>query len=183
VTHDPEEALAICDRVAVLREGVLHQCASPRQLVAEPATAFVGSFLLQGNLLPAERRGDRFCTPLGWLAPARHPAPGAGPEGDSASPLQVLVSPLAIDLLPETDGPACITGREFLGREWLYQVRFGELSLRVRLPLAAEFTRGARARPVLRSSSPARLYPAGVDLQVLSASTCPSPPLPAGDSR
>ena len=29
VTHDPGEALAICDRVAVMRDGVLHQCASP----------------------------------------------------------------------------------------------------------------------------------------------------------
>ena len=43
VTHDPEEALAICDRVAVLESGHLHQCASPREMVETPATAFVRS--------------------------------------------------------------------------------------------------------------------------------------------
>jgi ABC-type sulfate/molybdate transport systems ATPase subunit len=57
VTHDPEEALAVCDRVAVLHQGRLHQCASPMELVSRPATAFVGRFVLQGNLLRAERRG------------------------------------------------------------------------------------------------------------------------------
>ncbi len=49
VTHDPGEALAICDRVAVMRDGVLHQCASPPEIVRSPATPFVGSFVLQRN--------------------------------------------------------------------------------------------------------------------------------------
>ena len=38
VTHDPEEAMAICSRVAVMRDGYLHQCASPRELFDSPAT-------------------------------------------------------------------------------------------------------------------------------------------------
>ena len=53
VTHDPEEAMAICHRVAVLRDGHLDQCSTPLELVQRPATAFVGRFVLQGNLLPA----------------------------------------------------------------------------------------------------------------------------------
>ncbi len=51
VTHDPEEALAICDQVAVLSGGYWHQCAPPQQLVAKPATAFVATFVLQANVL------------------------------------------------------------------------------------------------------------------------------------
>ncbi|TSD99303.1 sn-glycerol-3-phosphate ABC transporter ATP-binding protein UgpC [Skermania sp. ID1734] len=45
VTHDQVEAMTMGDRVAVLRDGVLQQCASPRQLYAEPANVFVAGFM------------------------------------------------------------------------------------------------------------------------------------------
>jgi len=96
VTHDPEEALAICDRVAVLEGGHLHQCASPQELVNCPATAFVGRFVLQGNVLPAEWQGHRLRTPLGWLEPE-----GVDPDGSSDEPLQVLLSPQGLELFPD----------------------------------------------------------------------------------
>jgi osmoprotectant transport system ATP-binding protein len=41
VTHDLAEALRLCDRVAVLREGILHQIASPGELLRSPATDYV----------------------------------------------------------------------------------------------------------------------------------------------
>ena len=41
VTHDLFEALAVADRVAVLHEGRLEQCAPPGELIARPATEFV----------------------------------------------------------------------------------------------------------------------------------------------
>jgi len=59
VTHDPEEALAICSRVAVLRDGRLHQCASPkswwnhRQHLSSAALCFSAMFCRFGTMLPA----------------------------------------------------------------------------------------------------------------------------------
>jgi len=126
VTHDPEEALAICDRVGVLRDGVLHQCAPPRELVDRPATAFVGQFVLQSNLLPARWQGRRLQTVLGELEPAS--TDGQGPEGSAA--MEVMVRPQALEFLPGEEGSAWISGREFLGREWLYQVQLGDQRLR-----------------------------------------------------
>ena len=163
VTHDPEEALAICDRVAVLEAGRLHQCASPQELVNCPATAFVGRFVLQGNLLSAQWQGHRLRTPLGWLEPEGSAPLDAANPGEE--PLQVLLSPQGLELVPDDSAEAWVVGREFLGREWLYQVQSDGRRLRLRLPLSADYERGQRCRLHLRAGEPARLFPGGQPLR------------------
>lgn len=54
VTHDQEEAMALSDRVALLREGMVEQIAEPREIYGHPATAYVAQFIGQTNLLRAE---------------------------------------------------------------------------------------------------------------------------------
>jgi len=169
VTHDPEEALAICDRVAVLESGHLHQCASPQELVAAPATAFVGRFVLQSNLLPARWQGSTLTTAFGALeAPAGVPLPAPSEAED----LQVLVSPQGLLLTPDDTAEAWVLGREFLGREWLYQVQCGQGRLRLRLPLEHDYSRGQRCQLRLRAGEPVRLFPAGIDL-IAATATAP----------
>ncbi len=56
VTHDQEEALALSDRVALLRAGHLEQIAGPRAIYGEPSTAYSAQFIGQTNLLRAEVR-------------------------------------------------------------------------------------------------------------------------------
>jgi spermidine/putrescine transport system ATP-binding protein len=59
VTHDQEEALTMSDRIAVMRGGVVEQMATPRELYARPATAFVAGFIGVSNLISirVDRRG------------------------------------------------------------------------------------------------------------------------------
>jgi multiple sugar transport system ATP-binding protein len=45
VTHDQSEAMTLGHRVAVLRDGILQQCAAPRELYERPANTFVASFI------------------------------------------------------------------------------------------------------------------------------------------
>jgi multiple sugar transport system ATP-binding protein len=45
VTHDQVEAMTMGDRIAVLRGGLLQQCADPRTLYARPANTFVAGFI------------------------------------------------------------------------------------------------------------------------------------------
>ena len=45
VTHDQVEAMTMGDRVAVLKDGLLQQCASPRELYESPANVFVAGFM------------------------------------------------------------------------------------------------------------------------------------------
>jgi thiamine transport system ATP-binding protein len=50
VTHDQEEALAVSDRVAVMRDGAPEQVAAPRTVYREPATRFVAEFVGDNNV-------------------------------------------------------------------------------------------------------------------------------------
>ena len=45
VTHDQVEAMTMGDRVAVMKDGLLQQCDSPRHLYDRPANAFVAGFI------------------------------------------------------------------------------------------------------------------------------------------
>jgi multiple sugar transport system ATP-binding protein len=45
VTHDQVEAMTMGDRVAVLKDGILQQCATPRVLFTRPANTFVAGFI------------------------------------------------------------------------------------------------------------------------------------------
>jgi len=75
VTHDQEEAMALSDRIALLRGGALEQVASPREIYANPATAYTAQFIGQTNLLRGEvRAGAATCGSLRF-------SPVAGPDG------------------------------------------------------------------------------------------------------
>src|SRR5207244_8801710 len=74
VTHDQEEAMALSDRIALLRDGALEQVASPREIYAQPATAYTAQFIGQTNLLRGEiLDGVVRCGALQW--------PADGPSG------------------------------------------------------------------------------------------------------
>ncbi|SDM29001.1 carbohydrate ABC transporter ATP-binding protein, CUT1 family [Franzmannia pantelleriensis] len=53
VTHDQGEAMALADRIAVMRDGRLEQWATPETLYRQPRTAWVAGFIGQGSLLYA----------------------------------------------------------------------------------------------------------------------------------
>jgi spermidine/putrescine transport system ATP-binding protein len=51
VTHDQSEALAISDRVVLLRHGKIEQCGTPRAMYSTPRTVYAASFLGNSNLI------------------------------------------------------------------------------------------------------------------------------------
>jgi ABC-type Fe3+/spermidine/putrescine transport system ATPase subunit len=90
VTHDQEEAMALSDRIALLRDGALEQIASPRDIYARPATAYTAQFIGQTNLLQGEiRRSIATCGVLRW------------PVEDMDGPAVFSLRPEAIRLSPD----------------------------------------------------------------------------------
>ncbi|RLF01428.1 MAG: hypothetical protein DRK00_11480 [Thermoprotei archaeon] len=52
VTHDQEEAMAVADRIAVMRRGRIEQVGTPEEVYFKPRTPFVAKFVSDANLLP-----------------------------------------------------------------------------------------------------------------------------------
>jgi multiple sugar transport system ATP-binding protein len=78
VTHDQVEAMTMGDRVAVLKDGILQQCASPRELFTTPVNVFVAGFIGSPamNLLVGELDGE--VVRVGTLEVPLSPAQRAG---------------------------------------------------------------------------------------------------------
>src|SRR5262249_24187242 len=58
VTHDLEEALAISDRIIVMRDGVIEQVGTPGEIYDRPRNTFVADFVGSANLIRGRRRPD-----------------------------------------------------------------------------------------------------------------------------
>ena len=116
VTHDPEEAMRMGDRLAVMCEGRIVQCGTPSELYRRPASPFVASFL--GEVERFEGRVADGCigTPLGPV-----PAPGL-PEGSAAialiRPEGLLLDAGALPGLPQ----ARVVDARLLGRTSLIRI-------------------------------------------------------------
>jgi len=85
VTHDQEEALSVASRIAVLKDGVLQQVGTPREIYRQPCSRFVAEFIGETNFIPGkliDKQSDqcRVQTAAGDLIAAV--APNAAPGTD-----------------------------------------------------------------------------------------------------
>ncbi|MGD0725505.1 MAG: ABC transporter ATP-binding protein [Spirochaetia bacterium] len=111
VTHDPEEAMSLAGKIALVNAGRLIQLGAPEELIRSPASSFVASFLGLGALFAGtcRRLGESWVldTQIGVFPacdtgglPPRGPAPRY--PADSARPGQMLlVRPEAVRLAPQ----------------------------------------------------------------------------------
>ncbi len=113
VTHDPEEAMFMADRIAIMRDGRVVQMDRPAVLYDRPADAFVAAFFGEVNTLAAKVRGTAVDTPLGRFL--------ASDMADGAA-AQVVVRPEAITPRPAADGAAVVRAVRPLGPVTLVQV-------------------------------------------------------------
>ena len=116
VTHDPEEAMFMADRIAVMRGGRIIQLDCRAALYNAPADPFVASFFGEVNVLAAPVRAGAGHTPLGRFA-----APGLA-EGAAA---ELVVRPEAITVRPAADGVAVVRTARLLGRTSLLHLSVG----------------------------------------------------------
>ncbi|OYU30781.1 MAG: spermidine/putrescine ABC transporter ATP-binding protein [Comamonadaceae bacterium PBBC2] len=123
VTHDQDEALAMADRVVVMKLGVVQQVGTPQQVFARPATLDIARFMGYRNVLPVRLVQS---SGVGVTLEGPH---GVRLEGSAMQPLTSGAAMVAIrpDEIVIGEGPNAFAGTvetaEYGGREWLLQVR------------------------------------------------------------
>jgi ABC-type Fe3+/spermidine/putrescine transport system ATPase subunit len=137
VTHDQEEAMALSDRIALLRNGALEQIATPREIYARPATAYTAQFIGQTNLLRGEvRSGIATCGTLKF--PCKE---SDGPAVFSLRPESISLAAHAENLSDPIRFRTAIRQQIFSGSTELLELDCGQGQLlRARIPSRGPLT-------------------------------------------
>jgi len=142
VTHDQEEAFTIADRVAVMRDGLLIQEATPEDLWSGPAGVFVSDFLGFSNRFAATAVDGR--ADLGWITVEVDVADG---------PCQVVLRPDSLILDEAGNITVTVAGSVFRGDHYL---------ARAETDSGAQLSISTPTRPRVGEQIHIRIDPAGV---------------------
>ncbi|TAM85952.1 MAG: ABC transporter ATP-binding protein, partial [Candidimonas sp.] len=133
VTHDQEEAMAMSNRVIVMREGHIEQEGPPLEIYNQPRSRFVADFIGAANIITGTLAGPVGAAPVldvgGGIAlrcAPRNQAPAPGPDGKHAVAVRSVYAELGTR--PAQDAvnqwPATIERRILLGDIVTYFVRW-----------------------------------------------------------
>lgn len=124
VTHDQEEAMAVSDRIAVMKDGVIQQCDMPRKIYHKPNNMFVASFIGTNNVINGNYNkdlkeividsGEKFAHDLGNVPSQR---------------VKLSIRPEDLRLDPNGDIEVKINDEVFLGSTMHYNVELKDKTI------------------------------------------------------
>ena len=129
VTHDQSEAMALSDRILVMKTGVVQQVGTPLEVYGSPANRFVFEFIglscfLPADLLPSGMRidGAEYPWPGGHAPAAELLAAGKG---------VLAARPGEIDFVGDGGIRGNVTRKAYLGETIDYRVQVGDIEVRI----------------------------------------------------
>ncbi len=155
VTHDPEEAMAICDKVAVMNDGHIHQIDKPSELINNPKTLFVSSFILGNNILEINYSCETIKTVLGSIN-----------LQENLNVKYLSISPKSISIEKSLNGNGTIISKEYLGEYFIYKVLLEDTYIRVRTCLKNNIEIGEKCNLCLIKGMEYFLFPGGFKYKV-----------------
>jgi iron(III) transport system ATP-binding protein len=126
VTHDQEEALALSDRIGLLRDGTLEQVATPQELYQQPVSTYAADFVGGANILPVELAAPIAANALPSIRVEGHPLTVSVRLALDAGKAFIIARGEHLTLLDaarDNTIPATIKRREFLGARTVYSAQ------------------------------------------------------------
>ena len=122
VTHDQDEALAVSDKVVIMKDGEIAQSGSPRELYELPASAFIADFMGEANVVDCEVLSIEGSQAVIRVDALTHKVPGRSIKPGAA---KLAIRPNAVTLEPAAEGAFSgeITHAAYLGDHVEYEVK------------------------------------------------------------
>ena len=131
VTHDQSEAMALSDRILVMKLGVVQQIDTPLNIYNHPANKFVFSFIGLSNFLSARQADGVITLPEGGAIPKNFLLPERL-QGETNVSLASRPSEIDFTTMEDPEGlHGVVTRKAFLGEIVDYQIKIGEQFMRV----------------------------------------------------
>ncbi len=133
VTHDQSEAMALSDRIIIMRSGVVEQIGSPQEIYYHPINEFVADFIGEANFLKGrlEALSDNRAQ-LNVSGDICHAAPVPGME--VGKDYTIVLRPEAASLAEEGGLPCEVVLSCFMGSYQNYHVKVGDTLVKLTDP-------------------------------------------------
>jgi putative spermidine/putrescine transport system ATP-binding protein len=102
VTHDQSEAMALGDRIVVMRKGAIAQIGTPRDIYFAPMNRFVAEFVGAANIVEADCKSGALSLPGGKL-----PLTNGAVSGQMAGSVVAMIRPESIKLIAAEGAGLC----------------------------------------------------------------------------
>ncbi len=124
VTHDQEEAMAVSDSIAVMKEGVIQHVGTPKDIYQRPANEFVATFIGRTNMLDADLEVINEVYTLHFPCGTATVVENIRPEFTTSQAVHVSIRPeeFVLQEPSETGLNGVIVDNIFLGLHTHYQV-------------------------------------------------------------
>jgi iron(III) transport system ATP-binding protein len=140
VTHDQTEALAIADRILLLKDGTIVQDGSPKEIYGSPSTFYSAEFLGVNNVVAGRFGGEipdgATIEGDGWKLAGRLQGNGATANVGHAAKSVIRVEGIHLGGGPQFNALNMkVEGALYLGDHWEYRLSHGDLNVRARAAL------------------------------------------------
>ena len=128
VTHDQSEAMAISDNIILMKDGVIAQMGSPKEIYYHPNSEFVADFIGECNFLPCRVTGregpDVTAEVYGYQVRVRS-------DKDCEGDAEIVLRPEAIEIADQGQLPCKVELSCFMGSYQNYHVRVGDTLVKI----------------------------------------------------
>ncbi|TQQ84368.1 ABC transporter ATP-binding protein [Peptacetobacter hominis] len=127
ITHDQSEALALADKIIIMKDGEIEQMGTPEEIYQNPKTEFVATFVSKSNLMEGEWENDIFHSKDGKFI-VENKKVDEYFKNRNICP----VRPDEIIITKDTDGTeGVVVNRQYNGRENHYTVKAGDVDYKI----------------------------------------------------
>ncbi len=165
VTHDQEEALAISDRIAVMKDGVIQQIGTPENIYTRPYNTFVSTFIGHSNTFQGFVEINQDGTYVVFRNGYKVKMDNLSEECKNGQKVLISVRPEEFSIAAEGID-ASVKNRTFLGKYVNYEMSFSESS---EMMLDIEFSQDVgQAEKIMKEAEKIKLKPNSLKINVFT---------------